>query len=228
MRTLVASLALAVTMAVGTAPVGAADAEVPKATPLIFERQHLNNTNAGDEIIYKFERKSSNEATAGASFNDTINLKIAEVKDGKRNVELRIYTAERAREVQKITELSINPMFVVTMQQAVASYRLLAGGDFAYLKNRFSKSMAEQSRVEPLKIDYKGQQVDAYRVSMEPYKSDPNTSKMRGYEVSEFSLIVSEKVPGEIVEVNSVIKSSAKDAPMFEERTTIDGFGGVK
>jgi len=104
----------------------------------------------------------------------------------------------------------------------------VGGGDFSYLKNRFTISMNEKSTVENIKIDYKGQTVDAYKISVEPFKGDPNAARMRGYDISTFTMIVSPNVPGEFVEAVSVMKSSTAGNPQLEERTKLAGFGGQK
>ena len=209
--------------------VSAADAAgVKKATQIIFETQHLEKTNKGDELVYDFSSKPSDEKIAAAGFRDAISVKIMDVVNGKRAVEMQIYTGDRARELQKMPELTINPIFVVSMQQAMATYARMSGGDFNYLKTRFSKVLDEKGKVEPLKIDYKGQTHEAFRISITPFTEDAAVAKMKGYEISTYSMIVSPTVPGEFVESVSVIKSKEADKFGFEDRTAISGFGGVK
>ncbi len=225
-RTILAAL---LTAAVLVSPVSAADAgDVKKATQLIFEAQHLDKTNKGDELVYDFSSKPSDEKVAGAGFKDSISVKIMDVVNGKRAVEMQIYTGERARELQKMPELTINPIFVVSMQQAMATFARMSGGDFNYLKTRFSKVLDEKGTVEPLKIDFKGETHDALRISLTPFKDDVAAPKMKGYQSSTYSMIVSPTVPGEFVESVSVIKSTEADKIGFEDRTAIAGFGGVK
>ena len=219
-----ASLALAVLLVPGAA---LAAGEM-KAAPIIFDSQHMLNTKNGDEIVYDFVRKVSDEKLLGMAYTDKITLKVADQKDGKKALDLQIYSGERARDLQKMTDMSINPMFIVTMQQAVASFKTQGGGDFSYLKNRFTKNLEEKAKVEAVKIDYKGETVDGYRIAFEPYKGDANAGRMRGYDISTFTFIISPKVPGELVEALSVIKSSTDGSPNFEERTTLAGFGGLK
>ena len=220
---------VAVVATIAMAVAAAAAAQAPTATELVFDHQHLSNCKPGDEMVYKFARKVSDEKQAGAGFDDEIKLKIDEVdKEGKKNIALQIFTGERGRETQKITELTINPVFVVGMQQAIASFRLLAGGELSYLKHRFGLSLRDKAKVEAVKLDYKGQTIDGYKIEVAPFESDPNMAKMKGYDVSQFTFIVSPNVPGEIVEMFSATRSSAKDAVSFEERTTLAGFGGIK
>jgi hypothetical protein len=211
------------------AAVAAAAAQSPSATELIFDHAHLSNTKAGDEIVYNFERKVSDEKLGGAGFKDEIKLKIEEAdKEGKKNIALKIFTGERGREEQKITELTINPVFVVGMQQAIASFRLMAGGDLSYLKRRFGLNVRDKSKIVTVKFDYKGQTVDGYKIDVAPFESDPNMAKMKGYDVSEFTFIVSVGVPGEIAEMVSTTRSSSKDSVSLIERTTLAGYGGMK
>ena len=203
--------------------------DAPTAVALIFDHQHLNNTKKGDEITYTFARTVSDEKMAGSAFKDEIKLKIEDVdKDGKKNVALLVYTGERAREAKKVTEITINPMFVVAMQQAVSSYKMVAGGDFSYLKHNFSMALKDSAKIDPVKIDYNGKTIDGHKISIVPYEKDQNVAKMKGYETSAFTFVVSDNVPGEIVEILTEIKNPTKEAPTFQERTTLAGVGGVK
>ena len=221
------ALIVAATAILNAALAVAADA--PNAVALIFDRQHLSNTKKGDEITYVFNRTVSDEKLTGAAFKDEIKLKIEDIdKDGKKNIALKVYTGERAREEQKVTEITINPMFVVAMQQAVSSYKLVAGGDFSYLKHTFSMALKDTAKIDPVKIDYNGKTVDGFKIGIVPFVKDPNVAKMKGYETSAFTFVVSDNVPGEIVEFLTEIKNSAKEAPTFEERTTLAGVAGVK
>jgi hypothetical protein len=224
-RTILAAL---LTAAVLVSPVAAAAGDAKKASQFIFESQHLDKVNKGDELVYDFASKPSDEALSGSAFTDKITVKIMDVVSGKRSVEMQIYTGDRARELQKMLELTINPIFVVSMQQSMATYSRMSGGDFNYLKTRFTKVLDEKGKVEPLKIDYKGETHDAVRISVTPFKEDAAVAKMKGYEVSTYSMIVSPTVPGEFVESVSVIKSTEAGKFGFEDRTAIAGFGGVK
>lgn len=226
-RTILAALMTAAALASPIAP--AADAaDVKKASQIIFESQHLDKTNKGDELVYDFSSKPSDETLGGQGFKDKISVKIIDIVNGKHSVEMQIYTGDRARELQKMPELTINPIFVVSMQQAMATLAKVTGGDFNYLKVRFSKVLDEKGKVEALKIDYKGETHDALRVNITPFTDDSAVAKMKGYEVSTYSMIVSPTVPGEFVESVSVIKSTEADKVTFEDRTAVAGFGGVK
>lgn len=224
-----ALLSILLALAGLTLPVAVARAaDGLKASPMIYESKHLRDTKQGDELVYDFSHKVSDENLGGKPWSDKITLRIVDIKDGKRAVEMQIYSGERARELQKIPSLEINPLFIVSMQQLVASVSSITGGDFNYLKVRMTKELDNKGQVEPVKVDYKGQTHDGYRITITPWKGDPSAPKMKGYDDTSFSMIISPSVPGELVETISNVKSSEKGSLAFEDRHAIAGFGGVK
>jgi hypothetical protein len=221
---------------VGMAAVAAASlsaaayaADAPKPADILFETPHIVSVPAGTDLVYKFERKPSNAKLLGEGYSDDIKLKVeSDGEAGKKNVRLDLYTGDRAREPQEITNMDGNPVLVVFLDNAVAHFRMLAGGDPAYLKNAFKKSLAEDAKIAPVKIDYKGQWVDGYRISVSPYATDFARSKMNGYEVSSFTIALSDKIPGYLAKMASEFTNSDKNAPTLEETTTLQGVGDVK
>lgn len=219
-------LALAAIYAGGT---GAAAADTPKPSDILFERPHIASVAAGTELVYKFVRKPSDEKVLGAGFTDNITVKIeSDGAPGKKNVLVQMYSGDRAREPERITDMDGNPMLVVYLDGAVSHFRQLAGGDAAYLKGRFSKYLGNGAKIEPVKITYKGQEVDGYRVTATPYANDPSRAKMNGFEDATFTISLSAKIPGYFAQMVSEYTNTDKKSPTLEETTTLDGVGGVK
>jgi hypothetical protein len=209
---------------------GAASAEdMPKPTDILFNRPHIASVAAGTVLDYKFVRKPSNEQLLGTGFTDDITVKIeSDGAAGKKNVLVQMYTGDRAREPQRITDMDGNPMLVVFLDGAVSHFRQLAGGDSAYLKNTFSKYLADGATIAPVKILYKGQEVDGYQVTATPYANDPARGKMNGFENATFKIALSDKIPGYFAQMVSDYTSTDKSAPSLLETTTLDGVGAVK
>jgi hypothetical protein len=206
---------------------GASD--LPSPPDILFEKPHIATVAAGTELVYKFVRKPSDEAMLGKGFSDDITVKVeSDAGPGKKNVLLQIYTGERARDPHRITDMDGNPMLVVYLDNAVAHFGDLAGGDRAYLKNMFKRTLGNGSKIEPVTITYKGAPVAGYKVSITPYANDPARAKMRGYEGATFTIAVSEKIPGYFAQMVSMYSNSGKDAPTLEETTTLEGVGEVR
>ena len=196
----------------------------PTAQNIIFERKHLSNVDQGTALGYRFNRIVSNPQLLGEPFSDEVTVKVVGVRPtGEKDVDLQIYTGERARELQKIPNTSVNPVFVVYFDLAVSTLTQLTGAKYGYLKTVFTHGFKDKSKIEPVKIDYKGKTLDAYRVTMLPYAGDPEATKLQGYDGAKFTMIVSDQVPGEVVQMTSVYESTVKEAPKLEERFTLDG-----
>ena len=219
---------LALALAVGAS--AAADTTPPKAVDILFETKHIMSIAPGTLLLYKFERKPSNEKILGAGFNDDIKVKIeSDGAPGKKNVVVEMFTGERAIEPNHITDMDGNPVLIVFLDTALGHFNLLAGGDRAYLKHRFSDSFAKpEAKVDPVKISYNGADVDGYRVTVTPFLTDPSRAKMRGFETSVFSLVLSDKIPGYFAKMVSNYTNSQKDAPSLDEQMTLEGVGDIK
>ena len=208
-----------------------ASAEIAKPTPvdILFERKHLTNVEAGTDLLYRFQRTVTQPELMGQPFADDIKIEIKKVAtSGTRDVVVRVFSGERARDAQPIEDLTGNPILVVFLDRAIASYMSIAGGKVAYLKDKFRTALRERATVTPVQVKFGDKTVEAYQVSITPYSGDLNASKMRGYENSKFSFVVSEAVPGQFVELVATYENTAKDAPRLEERTAMVGTEVVK
>jgi hypothetical protein len=219
----------AVALALGSVSASAVAAETPKATDLIFESKHLDNLGAGSEVKYNFERKPTDPKVLGVGFTDDITLKVADEKDdGRKDLELQIYTGERARDLQKLEKFSINPVFAVYFSQAVSTFSQLAGGQVNYLQRAFSDGWLK-AKVDPIKVNYKGKEVEAYRISMTPFVGDKSEAKMQGWEGAKYDVIVSDAVPGDIVDLLATYHNRYPPAKLrLTERITLDGVTGLE
>jgi len=201
-----------------------ATTNTPTAQNLIFEQRHLENVDQGTALGYKFNRIVSNAQLLGEPFSDEITVKVVDAKPtGEKDVDLQIYTGERARDLQRVNNTTINPVFVVYFDQAMSTFTQLTGGKYGYLKTVFTHGFKDKSKVEPVKLDYKGKTIDAYRIVMTPYVGDPKAARMQGYDGATFTMVISDQVPGEVVQLTSVYQSTVPAAPKLEERITIDG-----
>ena len=207
----------------------AATDEAEKARAMLFDVKHIASIAAGTELKYKFERLPSDEKLLGPGYTDDMKIKIeSDGAPGKKNIAIQVFSGERARDPQKITDMDGNPMVVIFLDNSVGHYMQLSGGDRAYLKNKFSKTLGDASKLTAVKIDYKGTMVDGFRISVSPYADDPQRAKMRGFETAEFTIALSDKIPGYLAQMIANYTNTDKTAPTLVEKTTLDGVGEVK
>jgi hypothetical protein len=196
----------------------------PNAVDIIFNQKHLANVEPGAEIDYKFKRSVSDPTLLGQPFADDVTIKITAAKPtGKKDVDLQIYSGDRARDLQKLPDIDVNPVFQVYFAQGANTFSMLSGGKTPYLTRAFSLAFEDKAKVEPIKVDYKGKKVDAYRVSMAPYHGDQSAPKMQGWEDAEYVMVVSDEVPGQIVELVANYKNKYPGGLHIVEHYTLDG-----
>ena len=207
----------------------AAAGDQPDAVNLIFDHKHLANVEPGKRSTTGSTAPCRTRSCSGRPFSDDITLKVVAAKpSGEKDVDLQIYTGDRARDLQKLPNISINPVFHVYFSQAVNSFSQLAGGQRPYLTRLLSMGFKDKAKIEPIKVDYKGKKIDAYRITMAPYLGDVSESKMQGWEGAEYELVVSEQVPGEIVDLISKYKNKYPGDLRVVERITLDGATGLE
>ena len=125
--------------------------------------------------------------------------------------------------------MNIRIDFLVYFNQAVSTYNQLAGGQRPYLTRAFSMSFKDKAKIEPVKVDYKGKKIDAYRITVNPYKGDVNEAKMQGWEDAEYALVLSDQVPGEIIDLVAKYKNKYPEKNLkLVERITLDGATGLE
>ena len=65
-------------------------------------------------------------------------------------------------------------------------------------------------------------------MQVKPFENDPARAKMRGFEVAEFSIVISEKIPGFFAKMVANYANTQKDSPTLVDTMTLKGVGDVK
>jgi hypothetical protein len=209
-------------------PVAAFAAGDQKAAPILFETRQLDLIDKGAEVTYRFEKTGSDERLVGKNYSDDIRLGVAKVGDkGEREVVFKIFTGDNARDPQNWPDLTINPLFIWYLDRAVTTFGSLAGGSHMYLKHKIREALANAT-AEEIKTDYNGQSVDALKVTVAPFADDMSASKMQGFHKSSFTIVVSNKVPGYFVDLQSSFVSTQAAGPELKEHIKVVGMGEAK
>lgn len=218
-----------VLLALLIAPFSAALSAELKAQAL-YDLGQLELLSQGSEVTYRFQKTGSDERLVGANMADDIKLAIAKVNDkGQRDVVIRVFTGEYARDPSSFPELSTNPLLIWFLDRTVSQFKALAGGDHMYLKKRFVDALADSAKVETVKIDVDGKQADATKVTVLPYSNDPSAKKMQGFEYSRWEFIVSKAVPGYIYDFKASFDNKGAAGPKMEEQIKFTSVtGGAK
>ncbi len=222
LRGLAVAISVVITFAVSLAM--PAFAELPQPATLIFDARHLDLLPKGTVVAYKFEHGVSDEKLMGKAFTDDIKLNVSDVNaEGQRVVDVTVFTGDRQRPIQNYDGLTINPVFIWFLDKCIENYRTVSGGKQPYLKGRMRDAFVDKAKIEEVKVDFGGKPVDAYKITMVPFETDPNKHKMQGFENSKFSFIVSKDIPGYFYELNAdIFSSQAGTAKMTDKLILVE------
>lgn len=203
--------------------------DAPTPAKALFETRHLDLIGKGAEVTYKFERTVSDETVLGKAFQDDIRLGVLNVNDkGEREVEIKVFSGDQARNPQNWPDLTINPLFVWYLDRAVVNFRAVAGGSPPYLKDKFRKGFLDKAKIEEIQADFNGKSIPAFRITISPYAGDISANKMRGFDESKFAIVVSNDVPGYFLDLTSTFESKLKGQPKLFEHLSLVGMGAAK
>lgn len=201
----------------------------PKPIEMIWGSDHFANVEKGAELVYHFKRDASDPKTLAELFTDDVTLKIVDVTPtGSKDVDVQIYSGDRARDPIKFTGRTFNPIFNIYFTQTLSRMALLAGGLPTYFKRALDEAFKDKATLEPVNVSYRGKMIDAYRITITPYVDDPRVGKMKGWENTQNVIVYSDKVPGEVVEMVATYQRGSGSNLRLEERYTLDGVEGIK
>jgi hypothetical protein len=212
------TVAIGYAMMLGLAAGLPARAAPEQPADVLFEANHLRNVAPGTELIYGFKRTASDAKMLGPSYDDEIWMRIDGTEaDGSKDVDLRIFSGDRAREIGALPGLNGNPVLVAFLDRAVLNMMQLAGGSTAYFKNRLRAAILEKAKIEKTTAEFGGKTLDVLKISISPFEGDPSAERMLGYDGASFEILVGEAVPGGLLSLKSHYQSPVPDAPTLDE-----------
>lgn len=194
---------------------------------ILFAHPHLSGVASGSELTYRLERSSTDTQRLGQPFSDDIKLTVKAVAaNGARDIDLRIFTGERARDVNSISGLTGNPLLVMFLDRSVGNLVQLTGGTAPYFKDRLRAGLRDKAMSEATKAEFEGRMLDATRIVVRPFVGDPNAARMLGYEGAQFEFLVANAAPGTLLELKSEFTSDLPGAPKLTERIVLTASRG--
>ncbi len=192
--------------------------QLTEAQNLVYGREHLSNTLAGQQILYRYRSQKS----ADDIVNDRVLLSITKSHDDdKRDVVLDFLSADRHMILPDFNEFRGNPVIIAMLEHIAQSFGRETGGGVLYFRNRIRDALADSSTgIEEINVDFGATTIAATRVSFAPFIKDRYLAQKPEYTGARFSIVLSEEVPGGVVGV--AVKSGQNDAVYFEREIVFE------
>ncbi len=193
----------------------------PDAATLLFEDPQLANTKPGQTLTYRYARKVA-DPELGASFEDRVVLMIDASASGgdSRDVKVDFFTPERHHAAGPFEGVTTNPMLLLFLENHLGDLSGRLKGNPRYFKTAIRTALRDAATVAAADLTVGGQTVKGWRVTVTPFKGDPNAVRMRGLDTLAYTFEVSPDVPGQIVRM--AIKADAPGGTLWEESIAYD------
>jgi hypothetical protein len=198
-----------------------AQAATPTAQALLFDAEYLLSLRAPSRLIYHYTQRTADEELFGPGYEDEIAMRLtasqaASDADGKagnskKDVTVTLFSGERAREIGPITRVSGNPILMVFLERDIQQMSRHVGGQPVYFRNVIRAAFRDKARIEPVEITWEGRPAHAMRVTIEPFKDDPNGQRMQLFRTKRYQFTVSDAVPGGIYRIETTIGDERLD-----------------
>jgi hypothetical protein len=187
----------------------------------LWMSDHLKNITRPARLRYAFVKSGSFEE----GFTDSVFLDVLSIhEDGSKDVNMQFFTGHRSQpfEPENVSQVTGNPILGIYMRGDVHDMNRLTSGSWRYFQRRIKWALANSAEVEEVSIQFNGEAVPGYRISITPYTNDPRRRQLADFSRKSYEFLLSDRVPGTIYRIRTVVPSeNGSDAPLLEESLTL-------
>lgn len=207
MNKLLLALGLAA-MIVTAAPVRAAD-EFSAAEQKVFLDNHLKNIPKATTIGYHYRQTGKAED----SYEDEVKLVVGEGAADKRSLAVDYLSGKHKVDLPSIEGATGNPVLLYFLEHDIRDMHDRLGGQQAYFRKRIRLALADAATVKPVKLSYRGRNVDGNEVSIEPYINDALKDRLGAFVAKRYVFVLSDAVPGAVYELRTDTPAASGSSP---------------
>jgi hypothetical protein len=172
----------------------------------IYDKGHLANTVDGQTVTYHYESAD----TQSSVVEDSATLTIVKSQDEEhRDVELDFLSDTRHLPLPAFNGYRGNPIIIAMLEHIAQNMGNETGGGALYFRNRIRDALAaEDVNIESGLSQYDTHTIRTTVVSFLPFSEDTYLDKDSVFRDARFALEFSDEVPGGLVKIGVVAKSS--------------------
>lgn len=198
---------------------GTGAASAGEAQDRLFALQALRGVETGQTLVYDFSRGGAYPAE-----------KLPKIEDGEARLSLQAGEGQARTAVALLRDDNKlisnfdpfpgeagNPMFMVFMEETVASMAKITGGSIFYIRNRMREALGAQNSIEEMTVAYGGHDVPARKLTFQPFLTDKNAAKMgQAFVDLSVTFVMSDDVPGEFLAMEAVTGPVEGGVPLMD------------
>jgi hypothetical protein len=199
-------MALCLVLTGGLAHAGDALSE---AEQLLFTYAHLSNTQSPGVLRYRY----ANVGSLAPAGEDEVSVRLEPGnRDEVRKVHVDYLSGKRAFALPDVESAIANPVILFFLERDVREMQRLTGGQANYFRKRVRLALADTAQVRAVTIEHEGRVMPAWEISVRPFDDDPMKARFAAYADKRYAFILSEGVPGMVVELRATM-ADGRPAP---------------
>ncbi|MBD8891039.1 hypothetical protein [Roseibium litorale] len=228
-RQLLAGLAgLSLVLGVMAGPLQAGSSDKVKDTTtydLIFKEGTLDGLDRNVMLTYSKQAEAKGRPDIGEKTSGTIRLAFAPDNMAELRFASKGEESGRFRTLAEFPASVGNPLILYFVETVVRDMAATAGGSPYYIRNRVKASLLETVPVETASQSYQGKDIDVQKLTLRPFKSDPNRDRMQGFADLALTVTVSKDVPGWYLDLSATAPATGGEEPVYSMVLHLEGEG---
>jgi hypothetical protein len=172
-------------------------------TDALFSEHIFEGLPVGHTITYSQVRSGGTAPDFQPVTDGRIVLETGETDGGSRSLSMTIEAGGKRREIVDFPASGGNPVLMVFLESTVRSMAAMSGGSPFYIRNRIKDALREGGDLVAVQPDFAGKAVAAQELTLQPFLSDPNRSRMGVFADLTLRFVVSDTVPGHFLNLSA-------------------------
>jgi hypothetical protein len=188
----------------------------------LFESDHLGGIRQAARLEYRFAREAAAaSADEPGSYTDRVDIDVRPRADGGKDVWTDFLSAERHVPFPPLMDFHGNPVVMFFLERDVDEMHRLTGGPASYFRNRIRQAFVDQAQVSAIELQREGKAVPATEITLAPFAQDQHIAVFPGLAEKRYRFVLSDAVPGRIVEIQSEAPGKASQFSTKETMTFV-------
>ncbi len=208
-------------------PAQAADPQpISQAETLLFTTDHLKDVQSPSRLHYAFRKAGTLEK----GFSDSVDIDVTDEPGGGKKGVPRFFSGARQIKYPEVSHAEGNPVLLYYLEREIREMARLTGGSANHFRQRIRTALAESAQVEAIDIRFGGHTIQAQRITIAPYESDPQRERFERLATKQYEFTLSDKVPGLIYQLRGhvPIVNQLPNAAVLDETLTFQSAGAPK
>jgi hypothetical protein len=191
--------------------------EITRAETLLFLDNHLAKIKSSKQFDYNI--KSVGKLSKDT--NDVIKV-FLEFKKRVISANAELGSGKNATYLNTIKYPQNNPIILYFLERDILEMQRLTKGQPNYFRKRIRAALAEGPRIKKTNRIFDGKNISTLTFSIKPYATDPlrnspERAKYKRYSKKTYTFVLSDKVPGHVLEIVTNIPSRSKKKILLRE-----------